>query len=111
MSAFPATMLDNPTRSGTMSPVVEEQGTWTSERVQGLLLELLADLLDEDVDDLRRQLVDKGAAMPIDSLDMFDILKDFRKRTGLTIPKNKLRRDTMRSVKAFAEFAAREAKP
>jgi acyl carrier protein len=47
--------------------------------------------------------------MPVDSLDLFDVLAEFRQRTGLTIPKRKLRRDTMRSVGAFASFAAREA--
>jgi hypothetical protein len=36
---------------------------------------------------------------------------EFRQRTGLTIPKKKVRRRTMRSVAAFAEFAAREATP
>jgi hypothetical protein len=42
---------------------------------------------------------------------MFDILKDFRKRTGLRIPKRKLRRQTMKSVSAFADFAAQEGRP
>jgi acyl carrier protein len=94
-----------------MSAVIEEQTTWTAEEVEELVVELLANLLNDDADKLRRQLVEKGAAMPVDSLDMFDILKDFRKRTGLQIPKRKLRRNTMRSVKTFSEFVAREATP
>ena len=49
--------------------------------------------------------------MPVDSLDMFDILKEFRERTGLRIPKKKVRRQTLRSVRVFAEFVAKEAKP
>jgi acyl carrier protein len=92
-----------------MSPVIERQRTWTQQDIEDLIIELLADEEDDDPDDLRRQLVDKGAAMPVDSLAMFDILVEFRKRTGLTIPKRKLRRRTMRSVKAFAEFTAKEA--
>jgi acyl carrier protein len=92
-----------------MSAVIERERTWTAQDIEDLTVELLADAEDEDSGDLRRQLIDKGAAMPVDSLDMFDILVEFRNRTGLTIPKRKLRRRTMRSVKAFAEFAAREA--
>ncbi len=92
-----------------MSPVIERQRTWTKQDIEDLIIELLADDEGEDPDDLRRQLVDKGAAMPVDSLAMLDILVEFRKRTGLTIPKRKLRRRTMRSVRAFSEFAAKEA--
>ncbi|MCA1697541.1 MAG: hypothetical protein LC790_00995 [Actinobacteria bacterium] len=92
-----------------MSPVIERQRSWTKQDIEDLIIELLADEEGEDPDDLRRQLVDKGATMPVDSLAMLDILVVFRKRTGLTIPKRKLRRRTMRSVKAFAEFAAKEA--
>lgn len=94
-----------------MNPVIERQKTWTAQDIEDLIIELLAHAEEEDPDDLRRQLVDKGAAMPVDSLDLFDILVEFRTRTGLTIPKRKLRRRTMRSVQAFAEFAAKEAKP
>jgi acyl carrier protein len=92
-----------------MSPVIERQRSWTKQDIEDLIIELLAGEEGEDPDDLRRQLVDKGATMPVDSLAMLDILVEFRKRTGLTIPKRKLRRRTMRSVKAFAEFAAKEA--
>ncbi|HWT92970.1 MAG TPA: hypothetical protein VN238_08250 [Solirubrobacteraceae bacterium] len=76
--------------------------------VEELVLELLADELGEDAGTLRARLLEKGAAMPIDSLELFDILVDLRKRTGLRIPKKKLRRQTMRSVKLFCEFVARE---
>jgi len=46
--------------------------------------------------------------MPIDSLEMFDMLAEFRKHTGLKIPVKKLKKNTLRSVRAFAEFAAKE---
>ena len=52
-----------------------------------------------------------GSAMPVDSLDLMDILVEFRQRTGLRIPKRKLRRRDMRSVRAFSKFAAREGRP
>jgi acyl carrier protein len=84
---------------------------WTETRISELVIELLGDLLKTDPADLRDELLAKGGAMPVDSLDLFDVLVEFRQRTGLTIPKRKLRRRTMRSVAAFAEFAAREATP
>lgn len=83
--------------------------TWTADRIAELIVGLLADLLDEDRDDLQRELLEKGSAMPVDSLDLMDVLVEFRQQTGLSIPKKKLRRRDMRSVRAFAEFAAREA--
>jgi acyl carrier protein len=79
--------------------------------IEVLVLELLGAELDEEPDALRRRLLDGGAGMPIDSLELVDILVDLRKRTGLTIPKRKLRRQTMRSVREFVEFIAREARP
>lgn len=81
---------------------------WTEARISELVIDLLAELLDSDPADLRAELECKDSAMPVDSLDMFDILVEFRQRTGLKIPTRKLRRRTMLSVQAFAEFAARE---
>lgn len=83
---------------------------WTQAELEDLLLELLADLLDHDAADLRPELLEKGALMPVDSLDLFDVLQEFRKRTGLCIPVRKLRSRTMRSVRLFAQFAAREGR-
>lgn len=83
--------------------------TWTEAQISELVIELLGDLLKTRPDDLRAELLAKGSAMPVDSLDLFDVLVEVRQRTGLTIPKRKLRRRTMRSIGAFAEFAAREA--
>lgn len=84
---------------------------WTEQRVEGLVIELLAELLDKAPDDLRRDLIEKGSAMPVDSLDLIDILVEFRQRTGLRIPKRSLGRQTMRSVQTFSRFVAREARP
>lgn len=85
--------------------------TPTETEIADLIIELLASLLHKDPDDLRTELEAKGTGMPVDSLDLFDVLVEFRQRTGLKIPKRKLRRRTMRSVSAFAEFVAREATP
>jgi acyl carrier protein len=93
----------------TKTAPARPQTGWTEAQITDLLVELLANLLHEDTADLRAELLEKGDGMPIDSLDLFDVLAEFRQRTGLKIPKRKLRRDTMRSVGAFAAFAAREA--
>lgn len=85
--------------------------TWSQPAVEDLVIELLATMLNQPEDELRQESLQKGSGMPVDSLDLMDILVEFRQRTGLTIPKRKLRRQTMRSVKAFSEFAAREARP
>ena len=77
--------------------------------VEALVFELLGEELGEEPDALRDRLLGGGAGMPIDSLELFDILVDLRKRTGLRIPKRKLRRQTMRSVQEFCDFIAREA--
>ena len=87
------------------------QTHWTIKELEDLTLELLAELLHKDAAVLRGELEAKGAGMPVDSLDMFDILKEFHQRTGLKIPKKKVRRQTLRSVRAFAEFVAKEGKP
>jgi acyl carrier protein len=92
--------------------VIEDARTvaWTAAEVEDLVIELLGDFLKEDPEQLRKKLVDKGAGMPVDSLDLFDVLQDLRKRTGLRIPVRKLRRQTMRSVKLFAKFVEQEAR-
>lgn len=82
---------------------------WTKLEVERLVLELLADQMGEDEAALKARLEQKGAGMPIDSLEMFDMLAEFRKRTGLTIPVKKLRANTLRSIGAFADFVAKEA--
>jgi acyl carrier protein len=91
--------------------VAVAQMQWTKDDVEELALELLGELLGKTPAALQNELLAKGAAMPVDSLDMFDILKEFHERTGLTIPKKKVRRQTLRSVSAFAEFVAKEATP
>ncbi len=83
--------------------------TRTTEQITALTIELLADLLHRNPSDLRRELEAKGALMPVDSLDMFDILQEFRARTGLTLPVKSLKRKTLRSIRAFTEFVLSEA--
>ena len=83
---------------------------WTATEIEALVFELLGDLLKEDPAELREKLEARGASMPVDSLDIFDILAKFRKITGLTLPKRELKQETVRSVVAFAKFAAEKAR-
>jgi acyl carrier protein len=76
---------------------------------EDVVLELLAELRKTSVAELRQELGAAGEGMPVDSLDMFDVLVEFRQRTRITIDKKKLRRRTMRSVEAFAQFATKDA--
>lgn len=92
-----------------MVSTVEEVDLKTIEGLTALILELLSELLEEDANDLRRRLLDEGGEMPVDSLDMLDILQEFRVRTGLRLPVRELRAEQMRSVLRFAEFVAAAA--
>lgn len=88
------------TRTTTTTPA--------QQALEDIVLRLLAKLHKKDPEDLRAELLGGGEHMPVDSLDMLEILVEFRKQTQITIPKSKLRRRTMRSIAAFAAFAARE---
>jgi acyl carrier protein len=44
--------------------------------------------------------------MPVDSLDLFDVLPEFWKATGLKVPTKELRRRTMRTVDSFVAYVA-----
>jgi acyl carrier protein len=91
-----------------MNPVEAPTKKWTQPAIEALVLALLAEQMGEDQEALTIRLQAKGAGMPIDSLEMFDMLAEFRKKTGLKIPVKKLKKNTLRSVRAFAEFAAKE---
>jgi acyl carrier protein len=89
----------------SMSKTDVLEHVWTVQELEALTLDLLADLLGRDVGELGMELHARGTGMPVDSLDMFDVLQEFRLRTGLKLPVRDIRRDTLRSVKAFAQFA------
>jgi acyl carrier protein len=80
----------------------------TAAEIEALVIDLVAEQMGIDPAALRAQLEAKGEAMPIDSLELFNILVEFHKRTGLILPK-KIPQGTMRSVRSFAKFAARKA--
>lgn len=91
-----------------MAVVAPPLKAWRVETVEVLVIDLLADLLGKGHEELQSELMARGSAMPVDSLDMLDILQEFRVKTGIRMPVRKLGRDTMRSVRSFSEFAVRE---
>jgi acyl carrier protein len=92
----------------TTATEINQKSRWSADEIEVVLLDLLGELLNEDVDELRRRLLEQGPTMPVDSLDVFDVLADFRRVTGLRVPLRKLRRNTMRSVKTLSEFVEKE---
>lgn len=80
----------------------------TAVEIEELILELMARMLHEDKGAFKRRLLEQGESMPVDSLDLFDVIQEFTERTGIRIPVNKLRKKTMRSIRDFSEFVASE---
>jgi acyl carrier protein len=80
----------------------------TKARVIDLTLDLLATYLVEDRQSLRARLQADGPNMPIDSLDLFDVLSEVRQQTGLKLPAKECKRDTLRSLDALADFVMAE---
>lgn len=78
----------------------------TQRQIEKIILELLGNLLGEDAGDLRRRLKKDGGHMPVDSLDLFDVLVEFHQRTGIKLPKKQLTAKVMRSVSEFSRLAA-----
>ena len=71
-----------------------------------LLLEVLGNYLTVDPEDLKKELSAVGPTMPIDSLDLFDVLPDFWRASGLTVSTSNLTRKVMNSIDAFVEYVA-----
>jgi acyl carrier protein len=99
------TPVTTPTRAPS-TPGAPGTETWTVPVLKQLALELLADYLSTTPAELAKELAARGAGMPVDSLDLFDVLPDFWRRTGLKVPTKKLTRATMRSIDAFANYVA-----
>jgi acyl carrier protein len=102
-------LSDIPTKESPMA-VQAPPKKWTATELEKLIFELLGNLLNKDPGELRNEVEEKGAGLPVDSLDIFDILAEFRKITGLTLPKRELKQETVRSIVAFAKFAAEMAR-
>jgi acyl carrier protein len=79
---------------------------WTVPVLKQKLLGILASCLQTTTVDLVAELSARGSGMPIDSMDLFDVLPEFWKVTGLKVPTKELRRSTMQSVDAFVAYVA-----
>jgi len=85
-----------------VATITAPTNTWTVPALKQVLLDILVPYLGTTVAELEA----KGPGMPIDSLDLFDVLPDFWKATGLKVPTKELRRRTMRSIDAFVAYVA-----
>jgi acyl carrier protein len=81
-----------------------------TQQIEELLIDLLADELDETPHELRARLQAGGGTMPIDSLQLLEIVPALRKETKLSLLTSKLTRQATKSVAAFAHYIAHEAK-
>ena len=79
----------------TASPAAPP-ATWTPTALQAVVLDLLAELLMEDREELEQRL-SVTPAMPVDSLDMMDIIAGFKQRTGLSV-------DKVRSADSYSRY-------
>lgn len=95
-----------PVAPGATPPGPVSGGAWTVPALKQLALDLLANYLGTTPSELATELATRGAGMPVDSMDLFDILPDFWKATGLKVPTRKLTRRTMRSLDAFIAYVA-----
>jgi len=80
--------------------IISPAKTWTGPSLKDVLLGILAPYLHTT----RTELEARGPGMPVDSLDLFDVLPEFWKATGLKVPTKELRRETMRSIDAFVAY-------
>ncbi|HTC70476.1 MAG TPA: hypothetical protein VK662_12975 [Acidothermaceae bacterium] len=80
--------------------------TWTVPALRDVLIAVLAKYLGTTPAALAAELAAVGPTMPVDSMDLFDVLPEFWNATGLKIPTKNLRRSTMRSVDAFVTYVA-----
>jgi acyl carrier protein len=73
-----------------------------AEGLKEVLIEILVTYLGVS----RSQLEESGPGMPVDSLDLFDVLPEFWKATGLKVPTKELRRRNMRSIDSFIAYVS-----
>jgi hypothetical protein len=76
--------------------------TWTVPALKQVLMDILVPYLGTTA----AELAARGPGMPVDSLDLFDVLPEFWVATGLKVPTKELRRSTMRSIDAFVSYVA-----
>jgi acyl carrier protein len=96
----------SPPASAGAAPGSVSGTAWTVPALKQVALDLLAAYLGTTPAQLAAELTARGAGMPVDSMDLFDILPDFWQATGLKVPTRNLTRRTMRSLDAFVAYVA-----
>ena len=71
--------------------------------IEDVILELLAEDLDQDRDELRRVLEEQGAEMPVDSLLAMETLVRLEALYGIEMPTNAETGLAMKSVGTYAQ--------
>lgn len=100
-----ASSTSDPVTSSAV-PSAAAGASWTVPALKQVALELLANYLLTTPAELEKELSARGAGLPVDSMDLFDVLPDFWKRIGLKVPTKQLTRRTMRSLDAFVTYVA-----
>lgn len=85
-----------------MTTIAAPTTTWTVPALKQALVDILVPYLGTT----EAELLERGPGMPVDSLDLFDVLPEFWKATGLKVPTKELRGSTMRSVDSFVAYVA-----
>ncbi|MER5227313.1 acyl carrier protein [Streptomyces flaveus] len=88
---------------GTLSTV-----TPSIDDIVSVVIEFLAELQEKPAPEVRAELEDGGAELPVDSLLIVEILTRIEERYSIAIPADRQSAEATRSVQAFAR-AVREA--
>jgi acyl carrier protein len=79
----------------------------TISEIEDLVIELLARRAQQEPEDLRHELEQLGAEMPIDSLLLVEIVVELQNRCGVVIPPTPENAYDLRSVRRFAALVHR----
>lgn len=73
-----------------------------AEEIVAVVIEFLAELEARPVDEVRAELQDAGAELPVDSVLIVEILTRVEEHYGIAIPADRQSAQATRSVRAFA---------
>ncbi len=75
----------------------------TPSDVEAVVIELLARDLGRDTESIKQELSQRGAALPVDSLAIVEILCDLEAQFGVRLPEDELTAASLRSVRALSQ--------
>jgi acyl carrier protein len=97
------------TKTRPASPARPAPKRWTAPRIEELMTKILADMLNKDPKQLRKELLAKDNSMPVDSLNLIEAQVEFSKAADIKLPA-RIPSKVMRSLKEFSRFAAAAAR-